>query len=241
MSSQNYFEVRKLAGEETLQQTTDDVQVAFRIKEVGGGTGTVTVTASDTGSTLTLVDSNAVSTVIDYDAAATDTVGKVVDTINAASGWECKILDALRSDDPDKNFTVTATAITATVVDGETVYDVLWNTDQIAAYRMRITYDRSAGNQKPKGSHRVILKSFTGNIDHTAAAQAAKIYKVVDNTETCVWKSPLTVDATATEYSFVDTSGNGITPGDGNDFVIAWDGTVVDAGANILTAQFKKE
>jgi hypothetical protein len=236
MASQDFFQIRSLAGEEKLIQVIDDTPVVLRIKDVAGGSSTPTVVLSDTSSDITLTDSNGDVITADLSNASYSTVGEVADWINGYSAsWQCKILDALRSDATDNKWP--NGAVSASTVEGEQVFDVKSDTSALAAYRLRITYDRSAGSLKPKGSHRVILKEFTGNLDHTAAAGVAKIYEIDGTTETQVWASPLTVDTTATTYDFDD----GVTPGEGKDFVIAWDGTVIDAGANVLTAQYKRE
>ena len=76
-------------------------------------------------------------------------------------------------------------------------------------------------------------------VDLTAAAGAVKIYECTGQgnvTETQVY-SALSVDTTDTE---IDLS-NGTCPGEGNDLVIAVDGTVIDADANFLQAQYKRE
>jgi len=236
MASQDFLQMRKLAAEEKVIQVVDNAPVVLRIKEVAGGSSTPTVVMSDTSSDITLTDSEGAIITADLSNASYNTVGEVADWINSSASWDCKILDALRSDATDNKWP--DGAVTSAVVDGETVFDIKSDTSALAAYRLRITYNRAVSTQKPSGSHRVVLKNFTGNIDHTAAAGVAKIYECVGTVETQIWVSPLTVDATSTTYTFVVGDGDGITPGEGNDFVIAWDGTVIDAGANVLQAQY---
>ena len=104
---------------------------------------------------------------------------------------------------------------------------------------MRITYDRAVENTRPSGGHRIVLVDFVYNIDLTAAAGAVKLYEtsgVNGQTETQVM-GRLSVDTTDTTVDF----GLGTTPGEGKDYVIAIDGTVVDANANLLQAQYKRE
>lgn len=237
MASKESLEIRSLAGEEKLIRVVDDGPIAIRIKHVGTGTTQApTVVLSDTSSTLTLTDGAAAATAIDLSAAAYDTVGEVVDYINALASWDCKIMDALRSDASNDKWI--NGAVTAAIADGELVFDVKQDTSALAKYRLRVTYDRTVGSQKPKGGHRVVLKTVKYNLDLTAAAGAFKIYEITDNgkTETQVF-SALSVDTTDTTVDF----GDGVTPGEGNDFVIAVDGTVIDAAANYLQAQYKRE
>ncbi len=238
MASLEFLKMRKAAGEEKIIQVIDNTPVVLRIKDIAGGTSAPSCIISGTSDKLDLVDSKGVA-LTQIDLSTTATVGAVADLINASGAWQCKILDALRSDTMAAK--LTDATITAAVKEGETVFDLPSDTSALAKYRLRITYDRSASGLKPKGSHRVVLKNFIGNIDHTAAAGVAKVYECDGTTETQVWVSPLTVDATSTTYTFVVGDGDGITPGEGNDFVIAWDGTVIDAGANVLQAQYVRE
>jgi hypothetical protein len=238
MASQDFLQMRHLAAEEKMIQVVDDGPVVLRIKHVGtGSTQAPTVVLSSTASLITLTDAASDAKTVDLSASAYNTVGEVCDYINGLASWECKVLDALRSDASDNVFI--DGSVTAGVAEGETVFDIKSDTGNLTAYRLRITYDRSVGGLKPKGGHRIILKEWTYNIDHTAAAGVAKMYEVTDNgkTETKIWSGPLSVDATATTYDF----GDGITPGEGNDIVIAFDGTVVNAAGNFIQAQYKRE
>lgn len=238
MGSQDYAQTRSLLAQEKLIRVVDDEPVVLRIKHVGSGTTqTPTVVLSDTSSTLTLTDGAADATAIDLSAGAYNTVGEVADYIQGLASWDCVILDALRDDATDNVWP--DGAITAAIKEGESVFDVLSDTSALAAYRLRIAYDRSVGRTRPKGSHRVTLKKINYNIDHTAAQGVVKIYEVTNDgkTETQVFDGGLSVDATDTEHDL----GNGTTPGENNDLVIAVDGTVVDANANFLQAQYKRE
>jgi len=238
MASQDFLQMRSLASEEKLIRVTDDEPVVLRIKHVGSGTTqTPTVEVADTSSDLILTDGAAAETSIDLSATAYNTVGEVADYIDSLSSWECKVLDALRSDASNDKWV--NGAITSATKEGETVFDVLSDTSALAAYRLRVTYDRSVGEVKPSGAHRVILKKVIYNLDHTAAQGVVKVYEVTASgkTETQVFDGGLSVDTTDTTHDF----GDGTTPGEGNDFVIAVDGTVIDADANFLQAQYKKE
>lgn len=237
MASLESLEIRSYAAEEKLLRVVDDGPVVLRIKHVGTGvTQAPTVVMSNTSSTLTLTDGAAAATAIDLSDGAYNTVGEVADYIDSLASWECKVLDALRADASNDKWI--DGSVTSAIKEGETVFDIKQDTSALAAYRLRVTYDRSVGSTKPSKGHRVVLKKFIYNLDLTAAAGAVKVYEVTNNgaTETQIF-SALSVDTTDTTVDF----GNGVTPGEGNDFVIAVDGSVIDAAANFLQAQYKKE
>lgn len=236
MASQDFLQMRNLAAGEKMVHVADDEPVVLRIKDVAGGTSTPTVVLSDTSSTLTVTDSGANATALDLSAAAYNTVGEVADAINATAGFECKVLDALRSDASNNMWP--DGAVSSSTKEGQTVFDITSDTSELAAYRLRCTYDRSVGSTALHKGHRITLKEFVYNLDLTAAAGAVKIYETSTNgtTETQIF-SLLSVDTTDTTIDL----GNGITPGEGNDLIIAVDGTVIDANANFLRAQYKRE
>jgi hypothetical protein len=237
MASLDSLQIRSYAGEEKLIRVVDDGQVVIRIKHVGTGTDQApTVVISNSSSLLTLTDGAAAATAIDLSQAAYSTVGEVADYINSLASWECKVLDALRADNSDNKWI--DGSVTSAIKEGETVFDIKQDSSALAAYRLRVTYDRSVGATKPAKGHRVVMKKFTYNLDLTAAAGAVKVYEITDGgkTETQVFAA-LSVDTTDTTVDFSD----GITPGEGKDFVIAVDGTVIDAAANYLQAQYKRE
>jgi len=178
MASKDFLQMRDLAGEEKLLRKANDKMVALRIKDVANGSSTATVVMSDTSSDITCTDSDGNATTCDLSAGAYDTVGEVCDYINAAAGWECRVLDALRSDASDDvwfNGSVTA----STSAEGETVFDVLSDSSALASYRLRIAYDRLAGGPAAmSASHRIVLKLFSYYADLTAATGIVKIYSV---------------------------------------------------------------
>jgi len=239
MGSLNSLESRYYNREQQVIRVTDDTPIVYRIKHVGTGTTQdPTVVVSSTGSLITLTDAAAAATAIDLSATAYNNVGKVVDYINGLASWECKLLDGLRSDVSD-NMTADAT-ISSAFIDGETVFDIKQDTNLIAKYRLRVTYNRSVVDQKPKGSHRVTLKKFTYLADFTTAANIIKIYKwdATDRTETTIWSAAGGTDATETTHDFTSS---GICPGDGNDLIIEVAGTVIDAPTGFLQAQYERE
>jgi len=237
MASLDYLEARYYAREPRVGRVTDDTPVMLRIKHVGSGTTQApTVVVSNTASTLTLTDGAASATTIDLSAAAYDYMGELCDYINSLASWECKLLDALRAD--ASNNVIVSTTVTAAVVNGETVFDILADTSATTKYCYRVTYDRGVQSNKPKGSHRVILKEIKYYADLTAGANGVKVYecKADGKTETLIWTAAA-VDTTETTHDLND----GICPGEGNDLVVQVDATVVDNASGFLQCQYLRE
>jgi hypothetical protein len=241
MASQDWLQMRSLAGEEKIRRIVDNGPVVLRIREIAGGSSTPTVVLSDTSSDITLTDSDGDAITCDLSAAAYNTVGEVADYINSAGAgsWECRVVDALRSDasnDVWPNGAVTA----STSEEGETTFDVKSDTSALTKYRLRVAYDYLADPEAAKRkSHRVILKKFIYNADLTAAAGAIKVYQCTGNratTEVQIF-SALSVDTTDTTHDF----GDGITAGENGELVICVDGAVVDSNAGFVQAQYKRE
>src|SRR5262245_32723073 len=89
--------------------TTDDTDVAFLIRHVGTAvSGTVQVSSGDVLLKVGAQGSEAADTTItgcggtagtlDVDNTACDTLGELVDRINASANWKAVILDGLRTD-----------------------------------------------------------------------------------------------------------------------------------------------
>ena len=171
--------MRNLAAEETFLRKGNDAQVGLRIREIGGGSSTPTVTFTDTASDITLVDSNGTSITADLSAAAYDTMGELADWINGNASWECRVLDALRTDASNDVF-FDGSVSSSTSEEGETVFDCLIDSSALASYRLRVSLDRKAGGDGNDGvnkNHRVVLKKFQYYADITAAAGGVKLYK----------------------------------------------------------------
>ncbi len=236
MASQDWLKMRNLAAEERLLRKGNDAMVVLRLKDIAGGTDTPTVVMSDTSSDITITDSNGDVTTCDLSAAAYNTVGEVADYLNSADGWECRVLDALRSDasnDVWPNGSVTA----STSAEGEVTFDVTSDSSALASYRLCVAYDRLAGGSAMSNSHRVILKRFQYYADLTAATGGIKIYqRNAAGTETQIF-SAASVDTTDTEHDL----NNGVTPGEGSELIIAVDSTVVNSASGYIWAQYLRE
>jgi len=244
MGSQDFLVSRYYAAEPTAGRVVDDGPIGIRIKDVAGGTSTPTVAFSSTSSVLTIVDSDATSTAIDLSAAAYNTIGEVVDKINSTAGFECKLLDALRSDASDNVFV--DGSVTAATVEGELVFDCKMTTDATDSLTYRVTYDRGVALNRPKGSHRVILTRFTYNADVSAAeAGAVRIYKwdAANKTETLVWQATSVDGAGSGANDTTHTFASGLSAGEGNDLIVRiMDSTsITDNAANFLQCEYTRE
>ena len=240
MASQDSLLARYYAAEGKVGRVVDDTPVAIRISHPG--TEAVTSVTVNTAASIVLIDADGTTT-IDITAAAYNTIGEVADYINSLDNWACKVLDALRSDAVDGSQLVDG-AISSSVVNGETVWDVLQDTSVLKAMTYRCTYDRNVDLNRPKGAHRVKLQEFTYNLNvNAASANGVRVYEWDANnkTETQVWQAT-SVDATDTTHNFASGKGT-ITAGVGNDLIVRVqdDTSVTDADANFLQCVYIKE
>lgn len=117
-----------------LALTADDTSLAVIVRYIGTQSGTVAVASNGditfkqgaSGSEAASTEfecpvSGALGGVIDVSDTACNTLGEVVDTINASTSWRAVIIDGLRSD--SSNDTLLALAeTTATAVNGLSLY-----------------------------------------------------------------------------------------------------------------------
>lgn len=226
--SEDFLQIRYLLREDHIGYVKDDTPVAIRIRQVGGAEVTsVTVT---TGNDIELIDSDGTTTV---EFATYTTIGEVADAINATSNWECKVLDALRSDASAN--TLVDGAISSSVTDGVTYYDALVDTDAKDSVTYRVTYDRAVGENRPKGAHRVHLKEFTYNVDVNAAQVDGVQVWECDGSEETQKVSRNSVDSTETTVNWANGR-VGLTAAEGNDLVVRIDDTtsISDSNDNFL-------
>lgn len=121
-----------------LALTADDTSLAVIVRYIGTQSGLVAVAANGditftqgaTGSEAASTEfecpvSGALGGVIDVSDAACNTLGEVVDTINASTSWRAVIIDGLRSDSSNDTL-LTFSATAATAVNG---YPLYWDTD----------------------------------------------------------------------------------------------------------------
>jgi hypothetical protein len=134
----------------TAALTTDDTDVAFLIKHVGtSASGTAQVSSGDLLLKVGAQGSEAADTTVtgcggtagtlDVDNAACDTLGELVDKINASANWRAVILDGLRTDVTASATLVTMAATAATAEDG---LGVKWDTS--------VNFEASAAINAPR-------------------------------------------------------------------------------------------
>lgn len=215
MASLNSLQMRALAASTTGIRNTEDAAVAIRITNPSKQVTSVVTTAD----TIALTDSDGLTTVT---LSTSATMGVVVDTINATANWKAKLLDCTRSQITTTGSTLIVNAgLTANYKNGEWGYDVLLSTTVAFTYPIRITYDRSAGNIRPAGGHRVKLVSFDYVLNvGTAAANKVKIleWDPILRTETQIWQAA-SVQSTTTVTS-ADFSKAPLTAKEGNDLIV---------------------
>lgn len=240
MGSYDSLAIRAYNSEDKVGRVVDDTPVALRISHPG--TEAVTSVTVNTAASIVLIDADGTTT-IDITAAAYNTVGEVCDYINSLDNWSCKVLDALRADAVNGSQLADG-AITATVVNGETVWDAKVDTSVALAMTYRCTYDRNVALNRPKGAHRVKLAAIDYNCNiNAASANGVRVYEwdATNKTETQVWQAT-SVDATDTSHTFASGQGK-ITAGVGNDLIVrVIDGTsLTDATANFLQCVYTRE
>lgn len=198
---------------------TTNAPIPLRIRYVGTSTVTSVVVTAATGIVLTPASGSTVTVAF----ATQDTMGKVADFINQTPDWECKVLDALRSDASAS--TLVAGTISASTYDGVSYYDIESDTSTVpGGYTYRCTPNRHTDERKVKGSHRVHLREIRYNANvGTAAADKVQVWECKGTTETQVY-SALSVDSTGStnsDTSITWASGYGyLTGADGADLVV---------------------
>ncbi|MFA5445144.1 MAG: hypothetical protein WC262_09275, partial [Bacteroidales bacterium] len=87
-----------------VRRVTNDLAVGLRLRYIG--TGTVTTVAATQATSVVLTTSDGgIDTYLFSDYA---TLGALADAINADGIFEAKVMDALRSENPDDFFVTTA-------------------------------------------------------------------------------------------------------------------------------------
>jgi hypothetical protein len=237
--SQDFLVSRSYAAESTAKRVVDDTPVVLRITHIDACAVTsVTLTAA---TSIVLIDAKATTTVA---FATYSTVGQVADVINGSSTWRCKVIDALRADTITSKV-LTDGAIVASIVNGESVYSITQDTDALDNVNLRLTYDETVADSKPKGNHRVKLNKITYNWNvASAAANGIRVYKYnpATNIETQIWGAT-SVDGTgSTTNDTSHTFTSGLSGGDGNDLIVVINsGAITDNAVNFLQAEFTRE
>ena len=204
-----------------------DAAVGLRLRYVGTGTVTTVATTQATSVVLTTSDGGADT----YLFSTYTTMGKLADQINADGIFECKVMDALRSENPDDWFLTNSDYSTTTDLNGNVVYDLLVDTSAAATHACLFSPQESFDD--PNG-HRVHLQQVDYLVNNTAAYNTLKIYerKISTGAETLIFYAANT-DNSATSLTFA--SGNAVlTSKWDHEYVVYFDGTVTDASTGYV-------
>jgi len=239
MSSLNGALVRKALAQDTIGEVVDNTPVALRIAHPGDEA--VTSVTVNVGVSIVLIDADATTT-IDITAAATDHLGEISDYINSLTNWSCKVLDGLRSDDVSGNQLADG-AITASIVNGETVWDSLVDTSVQLAMTYRCTNNRNVSISKP-GAHRVSVKEIVYYATiNGATANGIQVWEwsAKDKTETQRMRR-VSVNTTETTLTLGGDTGQ-IDGAWGNDLIVRIYNAVsmTDADDNYLDVSYTRE
>ena len=223
--------IRKLLRRGIVKQVGTNTPVALRIRYKGAGSPTSVVVT--TGTNVVLTDS--VTGAVTFTFASYTTMGALADAINGSVGWECKILDALRTDASVSK--LTDGAVTSSVNSGITIWDLTTITANTKQFAVCFSYDR--GFSKPiklvQAGH--VVKLLQARYFATLGGVAAGNFLVVERkgaVETTIY-SALSVSASDTkEIDFTGTVDANITS-DTDIVVVLKDGvTLADNAANFL-------
>lgn len=205
-----------------VRRVTNDLAVGLRLWYKG--TGTVTSVAATQATSVVLTTSDGGTDT--YLFSAYSTLGALCDAINADGIFEAKVMDALRSENPDDFFVTTAGQAASTDEDGNVCYDLAIDAD--AALTFSCLLSPRTSKDAPKG-HRVSLLEVDYLVNNTAAFDTLSIVdrKISTGEETVIYAATNT-DNSAASLTFA--SGNGkITLKDDHELVVQFDGTVVNA------------
>ena len=228
---------------------TDDKAIALEI--VHTSSVAITSVTLTSASDLVLIDAGGTTTCTFGDATG-DTLGAVVDTINASTNWKARILDGFRATATASSVLIPNSALTAVTINGESVYQVFMDSSVAKTVLYRVSMDRGVlvsdlgqnklDNEKLLKGHRVKITGIKYNVNVSAAELGAvRIYEVdsVTLAETQIWAAK-SVGATTTTHDFTL---NPLAAREGNDLVVVvLDATsVTDAAANFLQVDYIRE
>lgn len=222
MASRDGLEVRSLLTRGIVRRVTNDLAVGLRLWYKG--TGTVTSVAATQATSVVLTTSDGGTDT--YLFSSYSTLGALADAIAADGIFDVKVMDALRSENPDDFFVTTASQAASTDENGAVCYDLAIDTDAAATFSCLLS--PRANKDDPKG-HRVSLLEVDYLVNNTAAFDTLSItQRKISTGEEVVIYAATNTDNTAASLTFA--SGNGkITLKDDYEFVVQFDGTVVNA------------
>jgi len=234
MGYETFAKTRNLLAGSKAAMIVADGPVAIRLKYVGTGTVTsVTVTAA---TNVVMVTSDGGTDT--YAFSTYTTMAALENAINADGIFQARVLDALRSDNPDNILVAGAKTITT---DG--YYDLTVNTNVSFSLTYCCSYDRSVKERSADKNHRVALNEFIyyatlGN----AATDDVQVWErdPINNTEVQVYQA-LSVSATVTTTRFAAGKGS-IASGFGNELIVRIvDDTSLDDSGAYLQVNYTRE
>jgi len=113
-----------------IRRVANDGAVGLRLRYKG--TGTVTSVAATQATSVVLTTSDGGTDT--YLFSAYSTLGALADAINADGIFEAKVMDALRSENPDDFFVTTASQTATTDDNGVVCYDLAIDTNVAATF-----------------------------------------------------------------------------------------------------------
>jgi hypothetical protein len=202
------------------------IGVRIRSKENGGGVA-ITVTQA---TKVRLTSTTGGNDDYTWGVAGIDTVGALVDAINADGMFEAVVIDALRSENPD-DFFIDGAAVTTTDENGVVCYDLL--VDNSVALTWAVCLSPLKPNFDMPAGHRVHLQQVDYDVDNTTSTNTLKIYRrSKSGTETLIYSA---TNADGSDTSLTWASGEGYISGSiDEDLVVFFDGTVVDANSTYI-------
>ena len=229
MSSFDSLRVKELLKKGIVVQHGTDQSVAIRLRKIGSESAT-SVTVQN-GTDLVLIGSTTTDTFL---FSTNNDMGKLEAAINATGRWEAKILDTLRTQDPDnlKNGVISS----STDGNGVVIWDVVEDSSDADSLQLVSTLSPFRNFDAPKG-HRVVLKELRYSVNMgTAAAESVQIWQRRGSVETQLF-GQLSVDTTDTTITFA--SGEGEISGNPDDELICLvkdASTLADAAGNFVRA-----
>ncbi len=218
---------RKALSKGIVRQVTNDLAIGLRLRYVG--TGTVTTVAVTTATSVVLTTSDGDTDTYLFSGYAT--LGALADAINGDAIFEAKVVDALRSENPDDFFVTSGSVAAGTDEYGVVIYDLVIDVSGAATFSCVLS-TTSPNFDRPEG-HRVSLQEILYYVDNTAAIDGLTVWKrKADGTESELFHM-LNVDTTDTTVNFASGQGE-ITLDSGEEFIVQFDGTVANHTSNSI-------
>jgi hypothetical protein len=225
MASLDSALLKKALQKSIVRRVTNDLAVGLRLRYIG--TGHVDSVATTTGTDVTLTTSDGGADI--YLFSAHSTLGSLSDAINADGIFECKVMDALRSENPDDFFVTNGTHALTTDDNGVGCYELLIDTNTAAT--MACVLSPHSNFDAPKG-HRVHLQQVGYLVDNTSAFDTLTITQRKGTVETVLYAAANTDNSAAT---LTFASGEAMITADWDaELVVQFDGTVANAATGYI-------